>query len=109
MSRIDALFDRVGVQWGLRGDPVLWDALRSHFDDSGLPETTAAFNTALHAQIAALIGYALETAPDRIPVREFYAENGGMSSGMVDRDIWQSRLIPLLMQRLGDLEIIVDR
>ena len=102
MSDHPALFDRTSVRWGLRGDPVLWDALQIHFDQSGLPDSSAAFETALTTRIEGLIGCSLADAPRRIPVRAFFSENGGMSSGMVDRDVWRNSLIPLLLGRYRD-------
>ncbi|WP_368184450.1 hypothetical protein [Aestuariibius sp. HNIBRBA575] len=92
-----------GPRWGLRGDPLLWDALKDHFTTHPDPSDISDFKARLHQLINDIIGMNLQTAPAHIPVPAFYRENGGMSSGMVARDTWLLELVPLLEERFKDL------
>jgi hypothetical protein len=95
---MSALFDPEPSQWGLRGDPHLWRALREHLAGTAIPASGDEVVAVLHAAIGALAGIDLASDPATSAYREQYA-HGGMSSGMISLGAWRERLIPLLAER----------
>lgn len=97
------LFDRVGVRWGLRGDPVLW----AHLED-WVARRTATDDPA--AQVLAILeeGLAVPTQGGEIRPGGHMAlpwtagEGPGMSAGLIAWDHWQGTLLPLLRRRIAD-------
>ncbi|MFJ4652033.1 hypothetical protein ACIP5Y_12265 [Nocardia sp. NPDC088792] len=101
MPTFDALFERTPPQWGLRGDPYLWDALRERLRGRPIPETFWDVRVAVEDAIAAIIGAKLDPVPDRYagqPVSAF-AVGHGMSDGVISAHWWQHTGIPLLIDR----------
>lgn len=75
--------------WGLRGDPYLWEAMRTHFYEK---KTELPFESEKHFR--ALIANAFEDLTAKpIDAREaFYDQrfaHGGMSSGHIDPVFWR--------------------
>jgi hypothetical protein len=97
MSRtIGELFLEEPHQWGLRGDPHLWRAMREHFAAAPLPPTAAALSQALEAAFLQLTGHPL-SATDRFFVERF--AHGGMSSGHISPEFWRDTALPLIKSR----------
>lgn len=94
----DSIFNPELVQWGLRGDPYLWREMREHLKDRPLPPAADAFLETLGELFRNLTGASLD---DSQPVFVERYSHGGMSSGMVDPEIWRDRHLPLLAQRAG--------
>lgn len=86
-------------QWGLRGDPFLWDELREHFLTNELPESSEDFCDQVGATIKKVIGSDLKD--DQHVFVERYAA-GGMSSGYVCPEWWRETGFPLLAERFAD-------
>lgn len=97
-----ALFHPEPAQWGLRGDPHLWQALRDHLASTAVPASEAELIAILHDAIRELAEIDLASDNASSAYREQYAR-GGMSSGMISLDTWRQRLIPLLAQRASVL------
>ena len=102
MKNVADLFDPEPEQWGLRGDPWVWQALRDHLGESYLPpsigEVEAMLYTAFNRLVA--VDLATETAPSVYP--DAFA-HGGMSSGQVHLETWRAVLLPLLIDRAGTM------
>jgi hypothetical protein len=96
--RVSALFDPEPQTWGLRGDPYLWRALRSHLADREIPASPGELAGLLHQAFRELVGTDLASDPATSVYREQYA-HGGMSSGMISLDAWRQRLMPILAAR----------
>jgi hypothetical protein len=92
------LFDPEPRQWGLRGDPYLWRALREHLSGTRVPPSADAAAGLLYAAFWELAGVDLARDPASAVTRAEYA-HGGMSSGMISLDAWRQRLLPLLTER----------
>lgn len=86
-------------QWGLRGDPFLWNELREHFTTSGLPKSQDEFLEQIETVIKELTGSDLR-GDTPIFVKRYDA--GGMSSGHVCSEWWRTTGIPLLLKQFGD-------
>ncbi|MFI8233970.1 hypothetical protein ACIGDI_34715 [Streptomyces sp. NPDC085900] len=92
------LFDPEPEQWGLRGDPYVWRALRGHLSGTDIPASVAEVSSLLRVAFSEVVGVDLDTERESQVYREQYA-HGGMSSGHVDLDTWRGRLMPLLADR----------
>ena len=93
---IATLFEEKPHQWGLRGDPHLWNEMREHFAHTPIPETAD--------ELIRLIEAAFELATEHSISEKtnFYIErfsHGGMSSGMISLEFWQDRVIPMMCER----------
>ena len=98
MKVVADLFDPEPPQWGLRGDPWVWRALRDHLGDSYLPPSAAEVESMLYAAFNRLVAVDLATDVATEVYREEFA-HGGLSSGHVSLDVWRSYLMPLLVDR----------
>jgi hypothetical protein len=97
---IGQLFDEEPLQWGLRGDPHLWRAMRSRLSSTPLPSSVPELNSHLEQEFHALAGFPLSTHDD------FYTADfdcGGISSGGISPKFWREKVIPLLIARYSEL------
>lgn len=91
-------FDVMHRQWGMRGDPHVWEALRDLLADAPTPCQTGAVRHAFTDGIHRLTGIDV----DREERHQVYLDgfdHGGMSGGVLDVDWWRQEGIPLLVQR----------
>ena len=88
-------------QWGLRGDPYLWNQLRQRFIDNGGPNSIEEFDNLLTFLFQELVGVALATGEEAVFVDRY--DTGGMSSGHVSPEWWRVVAIPLLRERFFQL------
>ena len=84
-------------QWGLRGDPELWEKLRLKFQNTEVPTNSREFNTLLEEQFDSLINSG-EKKSDGIIWFEEFSQNG-MSGGSVSIVWWKETGLPLLKER----------
>lgn len=95
-TTVEHLFLKEPAQWGLRGDPWLWRAMRDRLEDVPLPATQGQLETLLADTFAQEVGTSLASA-GRVFVEGF--AHGGMSSGTVDGDWWRNNGMPTLTRR----------
>lgn len=94
----DALFDPEPEQWGLRGDPYAWRALRDAVRGLPAPQQSGELAQVLRRSFVQVVG----SHPDKDGSEEVYVPafaHGGMSSGMVCLPMWRDQLLPLLLAR----------
>ncbi|MFD8142864.1 rhomboid family intramembrane serine protease [Streptomyces sp. NPDC059708] len=104
LPRMSVLFEPEPRQWGLRGDPHLWRALRDELSGTDLPDSADAAARRLRAAFRELVGQDLyESAESSVYLERYARPNGGMSNGSVCLDAWRERLMPLLLERAGEL------
>ncbi|WIE81348.1 hypothetical protein [Curtobacterium sp. MCSS17_016] len=84
-------------QWGLRGDPWLWRAMRDRLEDVPLPTDVTAMMALLEEAFAAETGVELADAEAPVFVERF--AHGGMSSGRVDPAWWRDTGFRRLLKR----------
>ncbi|GAB3637370.1 hypothetical protein GCM10027422_29600 [Hymenobacter arcticus] len=94
---LQLLIQPTPAQWGLRGDPDLWQELGQALAEQPLASSPAAADALLASLYLALVGEAPATG--RQPFVARYA-HGGMSSGRVSADFWLTQGFPLLKSRL---------
>lgn len=103
---IGALFDRRPVQFGLRGDPYLWQELRGRFADTPLPEHWFTFRDLVAQAVEELVGVPLASRTYKswhdeaavVHVPEFDPGHG-MSAGAVHLPWWIHTGLPILLDR----------
>ena len=98
---IGSLFEKSPHTWGLRGDPHLWDEMKSHFDGTPLPASTQELTALVEEIFASLTGHSLFES-DPFFVERF--SHGGMSSGHISPKFWNETIIPLISERLDTLK-----
>lgn len=98
------LFATEPGQWGLRGDPYAWAALRERLADTALPRDPARVAPFLKEAFRNVVGVDLDDpgAPEAVYREEF--DHGGMSSGVVHLPTWRDRLIPHLVATAHEYE-----
>ena len=100
MKTIGDLFQQKPWQWGLRGDPYLWQEMADHFADIPLPDSAAQLKQLLTQLFESLTGQPI-TAEKFIPVERF--PRGGMSGGMISPEFWRETAVPLLLTRYQEI------
>lgn len=99
MKHVTDLFDPEPDQWGLRGDPWVWRALRDHLTGTYLPPTASEAETMLRTAFNRLVAVDLATETSPSVYRAAFTDGTGPSSGHVSLDTWREFLLPLLIDR----------
>lgn len=99
MSNVSIIFTPEPDQWGLRGDPFLWQLLKEQYQTVELPYPPKALREEIFRIFADLTG------ERPVSGKHYYAEqfaktHVGMSTGWLSGDFWQLTAIPLLTERL---------
>lgn len=87
------------AQWGLRGDPYLWDEIRQYLKNVEVPANNNELVQILELAFEELVGQSIEGLDDILVERYCY---GGMSSGKVSTSFWRDIAIPLLVEKHQD-------
>jgi hypothetical protein len=88
-------FDLRHRQWGLRGDPHLWELLRERLSGLATPPDVLG---ALQEAFAGATGVDLRSdESEQVHLDEL--DHGGMSGGTVSLDWWRRKAIPLMTRR----------
>ena len=96
MKTISKLFEDEPAQWGLRGDPCLWEEMKAKLDLIAMPESPADLQRILNSAFVELTG---RTWDDSNPIFIEKYDHGGMSSGTVCPEFWRDTAIPLVVSR----------
>ena len=91
---IASLFDIKPIQWGLRGDPYLWQEMQTYFQKNPLPTSPDKLTPLVVAAFEQLTGHLFSTSHD-FHIQRY--SHGGMSSGYISIQFWQEKAIPLLL------------
>jgi hypothetical protein len=97
---IAQLFQPPPAQWGLRGDPYLWDEMRDTLQAHAYPWTEEQFRVLLEQTYQQLVGVPIT---NRNPIFVERYAHGGMSSGSVSPQFWAEQAFPLLQERYREL------
>ncbi len=96
-NSVSIIFNDRPKQWGLRGDPYLWDELKQSFKTVPLPCFEIMFMQ-YFAEFFQEITNHTYTNESNLFVEEF--SHGGMSSGVISMKFWQEIALPLLITNL---------
>ena len=94
---VSIIFNERPIQWGLRGDPFLWDELKEHFCKKELPYSQDEFTNDFYRLFKEICGDELGTKEHTFVKR--YAKIG-MSAGQLSHAFWKENGLPLLLSRL---------
>lgn len=100
MNNFSDIFFKTPEQWGLRGDPYLWEDMKRTLAAVRLPSSAAKVRSGLEKEFLKLTGHPIST--DRFFYVEKYA-HGGMSSGGIDPSFWRTSGIPILLENFTNL------
>jgi hypothetical protein len=93
------LFEERPFQWGLRGDPHLWNAMVDYFSQTPLPANADELEERIGRAFLELAGRPI-ASPEPFFVEKY--AHGGMSSGYIDPAFWRDMALPLLKARYAD-------
>ena len=96
-NKVEDIFEPPPENWGLRGDPFFWSALKAHFQGKNLPYSKEDFTTEFYSFFDSVSGKKLGSE-EMTPVNGY--AHGGMSSGLLCHFFWQKAGLPLLLSRL---------
>ena len=96
---VACIFETEPVQWGLRGDPFLWQLLKERYQTVELPYSPKVLREEILRVFADLAGELPEPGKHYY-VDKFAKTHVGMSTGWISGDFWPATAIPLLMERL---------
>lgn len=99
METIGDLFRVPTSQWGLRGDPYLWEEMRIVFKPVPLPDSADSLQAMIEAAFFVLTSHPINTDEEFFIVDRF--KGGGMSSGGVCPLFWREKVIPLIIERFA--------
>jgi hypothetical protein len=83
-------------QWGLRGDPYLWEDMSNHLAFTKMPELMEDLISIIETAFLKITGHPINLE------NSFYVEkysHGGMSSGHIEPKFWKNTIIPLFIDR----------
>ena len=99
---VSIYFEPEPIQWGLRGDPELWSAMKQKTASTNIPITGNEFEKLLYKLFKELTGEAPQKDKN-IYVKKY--ETHGMSKGMISSNFWLEIGFPLLIQRFIEREL----
>ena len=102
VSTLADAFEEQPHQWGLRGDPHVWAAMRELLAEAPVPEGEDAVRAAYVAAFAAVTRLDLDTETEDMVFRK-ELDHGGMSGDMVDLRWWRATGIPFLVRRAAEM------
>ena len=100
MNNFSDIFFKTPEQWGLRGDPYLWEDMKRTLATVRLPSSATKVRSGLENAFLNLTGRPISTEGF------FYVEkyaHGGMSGGGIDSNFWRTSGIPLLIENFTNL------
>ncbi len=104
MKYVSEIFLEKPQKWGLRGDPHFWDYLQKYYSDKRLPYSTNELESDICRLFQELTDKPLEKIENNIGYRvEMFAYTGGMSAGAICIEFWLDKGIPMLKNRLTDI------
>lgn len=103
--RVQETFDERPHQWGLRGDPYLWEELEKSLMNLFPAKSTDEFILLLESEFLRMVGVPISHNED-VYVEKF--AHGGMSSGYVCLSFWRNIGFPKLKQKF-EMGVLMDK
>ncbi len=100
------IFEIHPEHWGLRGDPHLWEDLKEFFSNMPLPYSIARFTENFNIFYKLVSGYEIKMG------EKFYIpgyDKGEVSGGMIHSSFWLTKGLPILVERLEELNKTYER
>jgi hypothetical protein len=100
-KELSLIFERKPEQWGLRGNPYLWDEMRDLFGGASLDISTRDLADQICECYENAVGEPLKYG-SKVFVERF--AHGGMSSGYVSGEFWICIGIPFLIDNFRKIK-----
>lgn len=97
MKKVSIIFKEKPRQWGLRGDSYFWSYLEEKFSKYEFPFKYEEFERIVKEEHLKLTE--VELTNESIGKCQEFAQ-GGMSSGVISGEFWNTVALPLLKKRL---------
>ena len=97
MKKVSIIFKEKPRQWGLRGDSYFWSCLEEKFSKYEFPFKYEEFERIVKEEHLKLTE--VELTNESIAECQEFA-HGGMSSGVISGEFWNTVALPLLKKRL---------
>jgi len=97
---LERVFERKPLQWGLRGDPFLWEAIKNEICSGMQPRSNEEFSKMIREAFIKLVGK--EPVEGKSYFKEEFS-HGGMSSGHISCDFWLEKGFALLFNNFTEL------
>ncbi len=97
---VSVIFEEKPQQWGLRGDPYLWEEMSKEFSTVPINISLEDFIEEYKRIFEKLTGTPL-TRDCHLFISEF--AHVGMSSGQICGEFWNDKALPLLSERLKNV------
>lgn len=97
---LSIIFEDTPEQWGLRGDPYLWEDMKQAYSTVPVTISQEEFVKSFEMTFEKMTGTPL--TPGRHVFLPEYA-HGGMSGGKISGDFWIEKALPLLLERLKNI------
>ena len=101
---LSVIFENKPEQWGLRGDPYLWDEMKEAFVGKNLDVSTRDLANEICEYYEKVVGEPLKYGA-MVFVERF--AHGGMSSVHVSGEFWICRGIPLLIENFNKIKTTI--
>lgn len=98
---LSILFEDEPKQWGLRGDPYLWEAMKQTYSTVPITISQEEFIKSFKSTFEQLTGTPL-TPGHNVFLPEY--AHGGISNGKTSGDFWINTALPLLLTRLKNIQ-----
>ncbi len=98
---MSAIFSPTPKQWGLRGHPYVWEAMRHALETVDQSTSASDGLRLLDETFRHIVGVDLDDLTSGESIKSEELDRGGMSGGWVDLNTWRTKLMPLLKSRLG--------
>lgn len=97
---IAQIFKNRPAQWGLRGDPFLWNDLEKHFSKYKTPYLEEDFLKEFYIMFEKFTGDSFNHNQN-IVVKAY--SHGGMSNGAICKEFWANTALLLLLKHLDQI------
>ena len=98
---VSSIFEESPKQWGLRGDPYLWEEMKNEFSTVLVTISLDDFEKKFKEIFEKLTGTPL-TRECHIFLSKY--THCGMSSGQICGEFWIDKALPLLLDRLNSFK-----
>ncbi len=102
MTLIKDLFQNKPIQWGFRGDPEMWDKLKTSFGSIENNFSQLEFENELTYRFHKIIESEGKKSSNNTVKFENFSQRG-MSGGYISLDWWEKSGLPLLKNRYLEL------
>lgn len=100
MTTIGKLMKEDPLHWGLRGDPYLWQQLKTELKIYKLPRTRSELALTLEQIFGKVTERSLALESEFVMPEHAH---GGMSSGMISCRFWRETAFPLILNRFDKI------